>query len=163
MLQRITKVALLCLALPLAGCATLFNPAGIKTIPDPPPGSSGRVQRFAVSQMPRNAKLWVNDQPVDLSRVDRGTGFFDENTYDFTILIPQDQPVTLRFQDGSQVAEARVQSKFHARWIYFNALLGPVMPIGFYVDSRTKKWTYVRNNEILAKALLDSARSRGAR
>lgn len=154
MLQRIIKVALLSLTFPLAGCATMMNPGGVQTLPNPPAGWSGRVMKFSVYEMPRNARLWVNDSPIDLSKVERGRSYFADNAYDFSVLIPQDQPVTLRIQDGDRVGVARVQATFHARWIWFNGFLGPAVPIGWIVDARTKKWTYVQRNVLSAPQLL---------
>ena len=104
--------------------------------------------------MPRAARLWVNGAPIDLSKVKRGTSVFADDAYDFQVLIPQDVPVTLRIQDGARVGTARVQARFHARWIWFNGFLGPAVPIGWLVDARTKKWTYIQRNALSAPQLL---------
>lgn len=154
MLQRSSAIPLLCLALSLGGCATMMNPGGVQTVADAPAGWSGRVMEFTIYQMPRAARLWVNEAPIDLSKVRRGTSVFADDAYDFKVLVPQDQPVTIRIQDGARVGVLRVQARFHARWIWFNGFLGPAVPIGWIVDARTKKWTYVRDNAISAPQLL---------
>ena len=146
----------------LSGCATLFNPGGVQTMPNPPAGWFGRVIELAVYRVPRSAEFFVNGSRIDLANVRRTQSALGDG-FDMRVLIPQDVPVDLRIVDGPRSATARVQAKLQARWIYFNLLLGPAIPVGLIVDSRTKKWTYLRDNAIDATSLLERAAADAAK
>lgn len=150
------QAALVALASSVTACATMFNPGGIKTLPDPPQGWSGRVMGLAVYRMPRSAEFYVNGSRIDLSKVRHDPSALGDG-FDMKVMVPQDVPVDIRIVDGSRSATARVQAKLQARWIYFNLLLGPAIPVGLIVDSKTKKWTYLHDNALDATSLLERA------
>lgn len=142
------------LALTLSACATMLNPGRVKTLPDPPPGWSGKVMTISLYRMPRTAELYVNGQKVDLSKLRVGPESYFGEGYDANILVPQDGPVTLRVVNGARSGTAQFESKFHARWIWFNGFLGPAFPIGLIVDAKTDKWRYMRADVLDVPQLL---------
>lgn len=154
------QAALMGLVGSLTGCATLFNPGGVTTLASPPSGWSGRVMEIGIWRMPRSAELYVNGVRVNLAGVRQAPSRLGDG-YEMRVMIPQDVPVELRIVDGARTATTRVQAKLVKRWIYFNLLLGPAIPVGFIVDSRTKKWTYLHHNSFDATALLQRAGTRG--
>jgi hypothetical protein len=150
------QAGLAALMVSLSGCATMFNPGGVETVPNPPAGWSGKVMKLDVYRMPRSGEFYVNGSRINLANVRRTQSALGDG-FDMVVMIPQDVPVDLRIIDGARTASARVQAKLQARWIYFNLLLGPAIPVGLIVDSRTKKWTYLRENAIDATSLLERA------
>lgn len=156
MQQWMRRAGLAAMVASLTACATMFNPGGVQTIPDPPAGWSGKVMELAVYRMPRSADFYVNGSRINLANVRRSQSALGDG-FDMRVMIPQDVPVDLRIVDGARSATARVQATFHARWIYFNLLLGPAIPVGLIVDSRTRKWTYLQENAVDATTLLERA------
>jgi hypothetical protein len=148
------------LAVTLSACATMMNPGKIQTIPNPPTGWSGKVMSISLYRMPRTAQLFVNGRGIDLSKVRVGPESYFGEGYDAEIWVPQDKPVTLRVVDGARSGTAQIETKFYARWIWFNGFLGPAFPVGLIVDAKTDKWRYVRDNVLDVPQLLTAGNVR---
>ena len=192
--------------LALSGCATLFNPGEIRTLPeDAGRSGSGKLIRAApilLLNIPGDASVFRNGRPLDMStvrsnarvapqrecresldvigRVSRGgadartdrevqalrAAFarrfpancdFTDWPYDVSLMLEQGPAHALRFVSRGREATFTVQTTMHARWIWYDAFLGPAWPVGLLVDARTKKWSYFSGSIDVAKAMTANA------
>lgn len=174
-MRKILKLLVVGASALLGACATMVNPGKTRMVEPMTGGPHVKVGRLKLEHAPRirfrdgaggretwgldvydgNTRLQIMDESDDALR-DRmcrvGLTLID-TVCTHTILYPYVElnravPHTLRLVSAAGAATVTVRARVHFQWIWFNAIWGVAMPIGWAVDAASGSWQYFGNLDV---------------